>query len=247
MSVLLRGELARRGREQRVAVGSGQHPVRLRLEVGYLLVAPDDEGERRGLHAADAQHLLALTAIFQCVEARAVHAEQPVADGPAQSGHVETLILLLFFQLAEALLDGLVGHRRDPQALDGAVDLGHLHHPALDELALLSGITAVDNLVGVVVKAADGVKLFLYAAVGDELQPEAAGNHRQGGERPELPVGLVVVGFLQLTQVTERPGHLVAVALHIAVVRGRSPEDAGYVARDAWFFCYANNHGPMYY
>ena len=73
LALLLRGELTLGGREGRVAIHGGQYPVGLGLEVLDLLLAVHDEGEGRGLHTADGEHLSVLT-VFQRVEARGVHA-----------------------------------------------------------------------------------------------------------------------------------------------------------------------------
>ena len=78
------------GREGGVAVDRAQLPRLLGDEVLYLQLAVDDECQRGGLHPPDGQHLPPL-AILQGVQARGVHAQQPVADGPAQPGLVERL------------------------------------------------------------------------------------------------------------------------------------------------------------
>ena len=41
-------------------------------------------------------------------------------------------LILLVFQRVESLAYGLVGHRRDPQALHRALSLRLLHNPSLD-------------------------------------------------------------------------------------------------------------------
>ena len=61
------------GGEGGVAIHRCQHPIGLGLEVLYLLLAVDDEGEGRGLHTSDAEHLTVLT-VFQRVEAGGIHA-----------------------------------------------------------------------------------------------------------------------------------------------------------------------------
>ena len=96
LALFFLGELAFCCRKRDVAIDGGQHPVGLGLEVVYLLLAVDDEGQRRRLHTTYRQHLPVL-AVLQRVEAGAVHAQQPVADGTGQACHVEWLVVLLVF------------------------------------------------------------------------------------------------------------------------------------------------------
>ena len=144
--------------------------------------------------------------------------------------------------MAESFAYGLVGHRRYPQPLHGAGGLGFLHHPPLYELTLLTGITAVDDAVGLLHQLLDDGKLAFDAFVLDELDAEAGGQHGQGTQVPPFPRVGVVVGFFQRAQVSEGPGHLVAVAFHVSVVRCRGAYDACYVLGHAGFLCYANYH-----
>ena len=85
LAFLLRGELALSSRKCGVAIDGSQHPVGLGLEIVYLFLTVDDECQGRGLHTTDGQHLAVLP-VLQRIETRAVHAQQPVADGTAQTG-----------------------------------------------------------------------------------------------------------------------------------------------------------------
>ena len=241
LSLLLAGELARGGGKLGVAVDGGEHPVGFRLEVVDFLLPVHDEGEGGGLHASDAQHLPVLS-VFQGIEARGVHAENPVADGAREAGEIERLVVCLVFQLLEALPDRLVGHRRDPQPLHGTFRLRLLHHPPLYQLSLLPGVAAVDDAVSSLHQPLYDGELLADACVVDELDAESLRNHGQGGEAPSLPHGGVVVRLLQLAKVTEGPCHLVSVTLHVSVVRGVGADDAGDVLGDAGFLCNANYH-----
>ena len=234
--------LALGGGEDDAAVEGGEHPVFLRLEVLYLEVAVDDHGQRGGLHAAYAEHLALGGGEAEGVEACGVHAEQPVADGAAEARLVEALVFALRLEVGEGLADGLFGEAADPEALHGAGGFGLLHHPALDELALLAGIAAVDDAVGGLHEALDDVELLLVALVGDELDAEARRYHGQRAEAPPLPVVAVVLRLLEGAEVAEGPGHLVAVALHVAVVRGVGPQHLGNLARHTGLLSNADNH-----
>ena len=61
--------------------------------------------------------------------------------------------------------DALVSQRGYPQPLNRTLGLGQLHDPPLDELSLLSGITAVDDAVGGGKEFLDGVEMFSDACV----------------------------------------------------------------------------------
>ena len=54
---------------------------------------------------------------------------------------------------------------------------GHLHHPPLYELTLLSGVTAVDDAVGLGHEFLDDCKLLFDALVVYELDAESWRNH----------------------------------------------------------------------
>ena len=82
LSFLLRGKLSLRGGKGGVTIHGCkggvtihgcQDPIRLGLEVLDLLLTVHDEGEGRGLHAADAEHLTVL-AIPKGIEAGGIHA-----------------------------------------------------------------------------------------------------------------------------------------------------------------------------
>ena len=79
-SLLLAGKLAAGGGKLGISIDGGEHPVRLRYKIVYFLLSVHDEGEGRGLHSSDAQHLSVLS-VFQSIETGGIHAEYPVADG----------------------------------------------------------------------------------------------------------------------------------------------------------------------
>ena len=245
LALLLAGELALRSSEGGVAIDGGQHPVGLGLEVVYLLLAVDDEGECGCLHTTDAEHLSVLP-VLDGIEARGIDAEQPVADGTRESGEVERLIFRLVLQLGKALTDGFVGHRRYPQSAHGALGLCLLHHPPLYELSLLAGVTTVDDAVGSLHQPLDDGKLLLHAFVFLQAYAELRGNHGQRRQVPRTPHGGIVLGHLQFTKMAEGPCHLIAVAFIEAVTAGRRSYDAGYVSGNTGFLCYTNKHTINY-
>ena len=166
--------------ESRVAVDGGEHPIGFRHEAFDLLLSVYDESQSRGLHAPDAQRLCAAsTAIaeFQRVQARGIHAQQPVADGTTQPGFVQSAVFFLRPQLGETFFDGFFCHRRNPQPIDRTLCRSLLHHPALDEFTFLAGIAAVDDAIGFSEKVADHPELFFHPLF--EADAEAFRNHRQ--------------------------------------------------------------------
>ena len=241
LAFLLRRELALCGCEERVAVYRGQHPIGFGLKRVDLLLAVDDKRECRRLHTTDAEHLAVLS-VLERVKTRGVHAQEPVADGTAQSGNVQRLILALVFQRVEALTDSLVGHRRYPKTLHRTLSLSLLHHPTLYQLTLLTGVTAVDDAVGSLHETFDDAELAFDAVVVDELDAETRRNHRQRRETPVLPVLGVVVGLFQRAEMSEGPRHLEAIALHVSVVGGGGTQYAGYILGYTWFLGYADYH-----
>nr|GFD27627.1 hypothetical protein [Tanacetum cinerariifolium] len=65
--------------------------------------------------------------------------------GPAAPGLVQAVEFLTFAQILKTLTDSLFGERRNPEALDWLAALGFMDNPALNDLALLSGVAAVDD------------------------------------------------------------------------------------------------------
>ena len=214
---LFRSELTLGSCECGVAIDSSQHPVGLRLEVVNLFLSIDDERKGRGLYTSYGKHLTVLP-VLQRIESSTVHAQQPVSDGAAQSCQVQRLIVGLVFQVLESLADGLVSHRRYPQAADRTLRLSLLHYPALDKLTFLAGVTAVDDALSFLHQTLNDGELLLDALVVDELDAKALWYHGQRCQAPRLPHRGIVVGLFQCTQVPKGPRHLKAVAFHIPFV-----------------------------
>ena len=121
---------------------------------------------------------MAVLAVLQRVQSRGVHAQQPVTNGSRQSGQIQRLVVGLVFQIGKPLADGFVRHRRYPQSAHGTLCPGLLHHPPLDELTLLSRVTAVHDALGLLHQAFDNRELLLDAVVVNQLDAETLGNHR---------------------------------------------------------------------
>ena len=175
--------LADDGGKERIAVKGFQFPVLFRNKILDFFLAVDDEGQCRSLYASDGKHLLVLS-VFQGIQAGCIHAQGPVADGPAQSGLIQRLEFLLVFQVGKAFADGFFRQGRNPQALDRAFGSGFLHHPPLDQFSFLSGIPAVDDHFGLSHQAFDDMELFLDTRIVNQFDTEAGRNHRKAAETP---------------------------------------------------------------
>ena len=123
----------------------------------------------------------------------------------------------LVAQLAEGLAHRLVGHRVQPQALDGLLGLHVLVDVGEDQLALAPRVARVDDLLDVVAAqlVAHDLHLLLGALVAhDEL--ELARDDRQVGHPPLLELVVVLVGLGELDEVADGPGDDVLGALQPA-------------------------------
>ena len=175
-ALFLRGELSLGSRKSGIAINGGQYPVGLGLKVLDLLLTVHDERQGWRLHTTDGQHLTVLT-VLKCVQTGGVHTQQPVANGAAQACQVQGLVIALILQAGKTLLDGFVGHRRNPQSLNGAGGLGLLHYPSLDKLSLLTGVATVHDTIGLLHQALDNLKLLLDTLVVYQLNAKTLGYH----------------------------------------------------------------------
>ncbi len=194
-------------------------PVRLGDECADLLLAARDERERRRLHAAERDRAAERRPQADRRGARGVHPDEPVGLGAGARGRLEQLHLGARAQVLERLLDRLLRHRVQPEALDGLVDPGGLVDVREDQLALAPGVARVDDPVDPVVlqELVDRPELLLRLLVVRD-QAEALGDDRQVGEAPLLELRVVVLGRRQADEVPDRPRDDVVVRLEVRVV-----------------------------
>ena len=121
--------------------------------------------------------------------------------------------------MLKTLAYGFVGERGNPETLDRLSASGFLHHPALNQFTLLTGIAAVYYLVALLNQPLYDLELSLDALLRYHLYRELRGNHRQRAQAPSLPEGGVVMWLLETAEVPESPGHPVAVALVVSKIR----------------------------
>ena len=210
------------GGEGDIAIDGREHPVGFGLEVLNLVLPLHNHGEGGGLHAPDGERLRSATAIvvaiFKGVEAGGIHAQEPVANGAAESGFVKPLIVALGAQTRKTFADGFFGHGGDPESFDWTGGTGFLHDPSLYEFSLLPSITAVDDALGFGKELFDDVELFFHAFF--ESYAEPLGHHGEGCERPGFPVGGIFFGIFEFAEVSKGPRDLISVAF---VVTGIAP------------------------
>ena len=103
-----------------------QPVICLRLKSLLLCLALGNHGEGRRLHAAAGK----LRVVLDRQRPGGVQAHQPVCLRPGDGSLVQLLVFTGVLELGKALADGLVGHRRNPQALHGLLYASFLDNPA---------------------------------------------------------------------------------------------------------------------
>ena len=117
-----------------------------------------------------------------------------------------------------------------------------MHHPSLNKFTLLSSVATVDYGVSLQHELLHHGKLLFNMFSMYEFYAESLWNHGQSAEAPRLPCLGIVMRFLQRTEVTVSPCHLVSVAFHISVFGSCGSNDACYFPCHARFLSNANNH-----
>ena len=203
-------------------------------EIADLQLAPDQQGERGRLDAADGEQAV----VAQREGAGAVHAHEPVGVGAALGGQVEVVVFAAVLDAAEALGDGLLGHGGDPETGEGLFTARHFIDAAEDQLALAAGVGGADDAVdlGGVEYGLDVLVLLAHMLFGDDLEGDLVGEYGQGIGAPILPAGVDLVGVELGDEVPHRPGHDVAAALEAALAGRIGTQHAGDVPRDGGLF-----------
>ena len=221
-------------------------PVVAADEGADLLLALDDDGQGRGLDAADrGQEEAAVARVEGGHRAGAVDADQPVRLGPRPRGIGQPVHLLVAAQRREAVANGLRRHRLQPQPANRLAErllaaAGVLLDQPEDQLALAPGVARVDQLghVGPLRLADHGGQPRLGPV--DRLQVEVGRDHRQVREAPLPALDVELLRRLDFEQVTDRARDHVAVVFEMFVVflelaghRRQRPDD---VLRHRRFF-----------
>ena len=153
-----------------------------------------------------------------------VDADDPVGALPAQGSLIQGVVFRSRSQAGEALPDGGVLHRRNPEPLKRLFALALMVDEAEDQLALPSGVGGLHD--GGDILPAHQLLQHLELLLGGHghLIPPLL---RQDGQvlQPPLGVGLAVSLRLgQLHQMTYAPAHQIPAALQIAVTPFRGAQ-----------------------
>src|SRR4051794_2157257 len=221
--------------------GGVDQPVLLGLEGADLLLAARDDGQRRRLHAPERDGAVERGAQPDGGRARGVHADDPVGLRARLRRVAQLAEVRLVAQLAEGVAHRLIGHRVQPQALDGLLRLHVLVDVGEDQFALAPGVAGVDDRLDVLAAqlVAHDLHLLLGALVAHH-ELEGARHDRQIGHAPLLELVVVLVGLGELDEVTDGPGDDVLRALqparglvpHAGVLLERAGQYAGEVLAD---------------
>jgi len=185
----------------------------------------DHDRQGRRLHAAHGgQEEAAALAVEGGHGTRAVDTDQPVGFGAAAGSVGQRQHLLVLAQAGEAVADGLLRHRLQPQALDRLLRLGLLRDQAEDQFPFAPRVAGVDQAGDIL--ALDQAVQHLQArfGLGNGAQVEMRGDHRQVGEAPFAALDLVLVRGGDLDQVAHGRRQHVLVVLEVLVVLGKPPE-----------------------
>ena len=208
-------------------------PIAARAERADLLLALDQDRERRRLHAADGRQLeSAGLGIERGHRARAVDADEPIGLGAAHRGIGERQHLRVGAQVREAVADRRGRHRLQPEAPDRLRRLGELRDVAEDELAFAPGVAGVDEVGDVLALDEPQQRLQPVLVLLDRLQRELRRNRRQVRERPLAALHLLLLGHADLEQVADGRRDHVFVALEVIVVAREAAQRARDVGGD---------------
>ena len=116
-------------------------------KLGDRAVARDDEPEKGRLHAPDREHAARSPAgpAEQGVEARHVHAEEPVGALTRERRLVERSVLGVGLERAELPAHGLGTQVADEKAIDGPAVAEKVEHLVDEQLPLAIGVARVDD------------------------------------------------------------------------------------------------------
>jgi hypothetical protein len=168
----------------------------------------------------------------------------PVGPAAAPGGGVQGVVVGQGSQPAEGVADGDRGQGVEPQPggrLAGRA--GEFPDVPEDELALAAGVGGADDLVGGPQELLDDGELPGGALLVDEIEPEPVGDEREGGERPPLEGGVVVLRLLEGDEVAEGPRHLVPLAFEVAFAADGGPEEGSEFAGDRRLLGEDDSHG----
>ena len=189
-----------------------------RLEVRDLAFTAHDKRHRRRLdttHGEDA--VVAGVTCLDRVEAREVHADEPVGTGTAKRCVAHADEVLVRAQILQGFLDALVVEGIEEDALDRFLVADVLEYLVDEELAFAVRVAGVDDLIALADEVLDD--FILVAGIFLDLELPVFRDDRQVFE---MPVGILLVVLVRselLEDVAEAPRDDIAVgALDAAVL-----------------------------
>jgi hypothetical protein len=231
------------GLERDLAVERQEFPERLGLERTDLIVAPDDHRQHRGLHPTDTPEEASGVPVADGVVAGRVEPHDPVGLAAAAGCGVERVVVGKRPQAPKGVADGTRGQGVEPEP-PGRLGShpGQFQDVAEDQLAFPAGVRGADQLIGGAEEALDDGELLAGTLLIEKLELEAVRDEGQRGQRPLLQGRVVILGFLERDQVAQRPGHLIALTLEVAVTSGAGPKEGGEFAGDRRFLGEHDSH-----
>ena len=170
-----------------------------------LLLALDQDGQRRGLHAPDSRQVKA--ARFG-VERRhcacGVDADQPVGFRAANRRIGQRQHFLVTAQMLEAIADRRRRHRLQPQAFDRLRGLGMVDDVTENQFAFAAGVAGVDQCGDIFELDESREHLEAPFRSFDRLQIEVFWNDRQIDQRPFTAFDLYAFGRHDCQQMADR-------------------------------------------
>ena len=192
--------------------GDGEFTMNLEIglwdEIPDLLLTLDKDREGRGLDTADGRELeTSLTGVHGGQRTGAVDSDEPVTLGAADSGRGERLHLRVIAQFCKALIDRLLGHRLQPEALHGLFAAGQLDDIVEDQFSFTAGVAGIDHRgdFGLLEQFLDHREAI--RGTRNRLKLKLLGNDRQGLQLPREPLAARhLIRQAKLDQVTHRRG-----------------------------------------
>ena len=213
-------------------------PIRARHEFPNLLLALDENRQRRRLHAAD-RGLVEPAALR--VEgrhrARAIDPDEPVRLAAAHRRIRERAQIRVAAQMREAVANRRGRHRLQPEPLDRLLGAGVLNDVAEDQFPLAPGVTRVDELIDILALEELLQRLELVHALLARIQIEVRRNDGKIGQTPLALLGLEGLRARDFEQVPDRRRDDVLVALVVVVLPFQPAQRLRDVRRDRGFLC----------
>ena len=204
----------------------------LRLEIADRRFARGEHGQRRSHHAPNMQR----GAVQQRVQARRIHADEPVGLRPAERRPIQIVVVRHRLHAAKAVPDCAFFHRRNPQPAHRLLAACLFIDEAENQLALASCIGGADDSghALIVHERLEDAELLLRC-FGYVVLPLCREN-RQILVAPAHILGVIGFGQRQLNQVSDAPADERVPAAQIPVCAFSYVQDGGNRPRDACLF-----------